>query len=361
MKILIIGTGPLGSLFAGRLDEAGHEVSLLARGARLAQLREHGLVLEDSQTGEVTTAHPRILETLDPAEPFDLALVIMRKNHVAGALSILAQNPHIPSVVIMGNNAAGPGAYIQALGAARVLTGFPSSAGYFKDEKVVYLGGSEKRQISIPIGEVDGVTRSRTRLVASVLSTMRGYTVEILPNMDAWHKTHVALLMPSIAPALFAAGLDRERLANTPDLIVLMCRAIREGFAVLQDLGVPIVPHTFRVLAALPEPLLVLFVRRLIARPQMEVALVGHARAARDELIYLADEFLTLAAESSVPIPSILRLVPYMRQDLTPVPAGSAEIPLDWQGVYRGVLVLGTAAVAVSAARLLISHGRCKC
>ncbi len=36
MKILIYAAGPLGSLFTARLHEAGHEVSLLARGQRLA-------------------------------------------------------------------------------------------------------------------------------------------------------------------------------------------------------------------------------------------------------------------------------------------------------------------------------------
>lgn len=33
MKILVYGAGPLGSLFAARLQEAGHQVSLLARAA----------------------------------------------------------------------------------------------------------------------------------------------------------------------------------------------------------------------------------------------------------------------------------------------------------------------------------------
>ncbi|MEV3950585.1 2-dehydropantoate 2-reductase N-terminal domain-containing protein [Streptomyces halstedii] len=32
MKLLVYGAGVLGSLFAARLHEAGHDVSLLARG-----------------------------------------------------------------------------------------------------------------------------------------------------------------------------------------------------------------------------------------------------------------------------------------------------------------------------------------
>ena len=40
MKVLVYGAGPLGSLFAARLCEAGHEVSLLASGHCLSDLRK---------------------------------------------------------------------------------------------------------------------------------------------------------------------------------------------------------------------------------------------------------------------------------------------------------------------------------
>ena len=51
MKILIYGAGVLGSFYAARLHTAGHTVTLLARGQRLADLRAHGIVLEDARTG----------------------------------------------------------------------------------------------------------------------------------------------------------------------------------------------------------------------------------------------------------------------------------------------------------------------
>lgn len=38
MKMLVCGAGPLGSLFAARLHQGGHDVTLLARGQRLADL-----------------------------------------------------------------------------------------------------------------------------------------------------------------------------------------------------------------------------------------------------------------------------------------------------------------------------------
>jgi ketopantoate reductase len=52
MRILVVGAGVIGSVYAGRLLEAGHSVTLCARGRRFNELHEGGLILEDAQTGE---------------------------------------------------------------------------------------------------------------------------------------------------------------------------------------------------------------------------------------------------------------------------------------------------------------------
>ena len=43
MKIIVLGGGALGSIIAGHLIRAGEEVTVMARGARAAHLREHGI------------------------------------------------------------------------------------------------------------------------------------------------------------------------------------------------------------------------------------------------------------------------------------------------------------------------------
>ena len=51
MKLLFVGAGVLGSLYAARLGEAGHEISVLARGKRLQEIRSQGIVLEHTFSG----------------------------------------------------------------------------------------------------------------------------------------------------------------------------------------------------------------------------------------------------------------------------------------------------------------------
>jgi len=333
VKILIYGAGPLGSLFAARLHEGGNDVSLLARGKRLDDLREHGIVLKDFYTKEETTTHVNIVESLDPEDAYDLILVIMRKNHALDILPVLAENKHTPNVLFLMNNAAGPEAFVEALGKDRVLVGFPNSAGYFEGHKIHCIAGQMEDKAAVPFGEVDGQIRDRTSWVASLLETAPGYEAEVRTDMDAWHKTHVALLFPSLGPALYAAGTDNFRFSRTRNLLVLAIRAIKEGFQVLRELNIPIVPPKMRILDLIPEPLLVLLLKRLITHPAMKIALVGHANAARNEVHHLADEFLQLARTTSIATPAIDQLYPYLDPETPLVSEGSREIPLRWGGL----------------------------
>ncbi len=336
MKILVYGAGPLGSLFAASLHQGGHEVSLLARGQRLADLREHGIVLVDTQTGQQTVARPRFVERLDPEDVYDHVLVIMRKNRALEILPVLAANQHTPNVLFLMNNAAGPEKLVKALGKDRVLMGFPMAAGYRRGYVVYYLAGARPgEKAHIPIGEVDGRITPRLRDAGDMLASMPGFDADLRADIDAWLKTHVALLMPSLAPAMRAAGRNNIRMAHTRDLIVLTIRAIREGFDVLRALGIPITPIRVLVLFGwIPEPILAWGFQKRLVDPRIRIAMLEHAQAAQDEIKHLADEFLDLKRQTAVPTPAIDRLYAYF-DPMTPLmPEGSAEIALDWRGVW---------------------------
>ncbi|MGD8397403.1 MAG: 2-dehydropantoate 2-reductase N-terminal domain-containing protein [Anaerolineae bacterium] len=352
-KILVYGAGPLGSLFAARLQQGGNAVSLLARGERLAQVREHGVVLHDTITDEREVTRVRVVEALAPDDAYDLVLVIMRKNHALEILPVLAANQRTPNVLFLMNNAGGPGALVDALGKDRVLIGFPGSAGYREGHVVYVLTGTEGDEADVLLGEVDGLVTARTRRVARVLASAPGLGAEIRTDMDAWLKYHVALLFPSLAPALRAAGRDNYRLARTRDLVVLALRAMREGFRVLQALGLPVTPSYLRIIQWLPEPLLVPLAQRLLRDPRMETALVKHAKAAQSEVEYLIGEFVALARTTAVATPTIDRLAQYMEAPVPAVPDGSREIPLRWG---RMLLALGAVMGVVAGAVLLLKR-----
>ncbi|NTU64535.1 MAG: alpha/beta hydrolase, partial [Chloroflexi bacterium] len=188
MKILVYGSGPLGSVFAARLQQGGNDVSILARGQRLNDLREHDIMLVDVQTKEQTVTHVNVVEELKPDDAYDLVLVIMRKNHALQILPVLAANRHTPNVLFLCNNAAGPDAFVEALGKERVLIGFPNSAGYREGHVIHCLSGTPDDKANVPFGEVDGRITDRTRQVARILESAPGFGADIRADMDAWLK-----------------------------------------------------------------------------------------------------------------------------------------------------------------------------
>ena len=86
MKICIYGAGAGGGHVAVKLAAAGHDVSVVARGAHLAAIQEHGLQLR----GGARSLEAKVVATHDPSElgPQDLVVVAVK----ATALSDVASN-----------------------------------------------------------------------------------------------------------------------------------------------------------------------------------------------------------------------------------------------------------------------------
>jgi 2-dehydropantoate 2-reductase len=347
MRILVYGAGNIGSLYAALLRASGQDVSILARGQRLADIRDHGIQLENAVTGERTAAWVDTVERLGADDAYDLVLVILPKNHVSEVLQILAANRATPSVMFFGNNAAGPGEMVDALGRDRVMLGFPGAAAVRRDGDIHYLITSAQEQPTT-VGELDGGTSPRVVAIEKVLKAA-GFSTAISSNMDAWLKTHVAKISPT-GNALYMAGGDHHRLARTRDALVLMLRAIREGYNVLGALGVPITPAHQRIFQWIPEPLLLVIMRCMVESKEASVK-IGHALGARNEMQTIADEFRTLSASASVSTPAIDRLYRYLDPSAQPLADGTADLSLNWGGVW--ILAFGLAAVVALAAILI--------
>ncbi len=90
MRFVIFGAGAIGGVVGARLAEAGFEVALIARGAHLAAIREHGLTLETP----VQRTDFELPASDDPAElgvgaPGDVVLLATKSQDTPGALAAL--------------------------------------------------------------------------------------------------------------------------------------------------------------------------------------------------------------------------------------------------------------------------------
>ena len=73
MRIAVIGVGAIGGLLAAKLAQAGEEVSVVARGAHLAAIRDNGLKLIEAE-GEIVT-HPRASSRIADLGPQDCVVL----------------------------------------------------------------------------------------------------------------------------------------------------------------------------------------------------------------------------------------------------------------------------------------------
>lgn len=80
MKTLIYGAGPIGQWLALRLQKAGKDVTLLARGRTFEQLDRDGIVIIDGLTDDRMTARVPLVQSLEPDDPFDLVVVAMQRS-----------------------------------------------------------------------------------------------------------------------------------------------------------------------------------------------------------------------------------------------------------------------------------------
>lgn len=339
MRILVFGAGPLGSVLAARLHQGGLDVTLLARGKRLVQLYQHGVILKSWTSKEEEIVKVPLIEELAPQDFFDLVLVVMRKNKALEALPILAANCSANFLFLM-NNAAGPDALVDVLGKERVLTGFAGIAGFMEEHKVVFINAESERPAEIILGEPDGAVTPRVRLVAAELEKGNFLKIRITEAMDAWSKCHVAMLFPSLATSLYLCGNNNYRMANTRDAVLLAWRGINECFRVLKKLDIPVQPPALKKFLWLAEPLMIAFLRKLLNNPRMEVGMVRHAEVIRDEIQQLNGEFLALADRSGVFTPTIRFLIAQFNEKAPTFPEGSRSLRMDWSGIIIPALVL---------------------
>jgi 2-dehydropantoate 2-reductase len=77
MRITVMGTGGVGGYYGARLAQGGCDVNFVARGAHLAEMREHGLRVE-SNLGDVHL--PEVRASEDPAAfgPTDVVLMCVK-------------------------------------------------------------------------------------------------------------------------------------------------------------------------------------------------------------------------------------------------------------------------------------------
>jgi 2-dehydropantoate 2-reductase len=234
MKIAILGPGAIGSTFAFQLSRAGHDVTVIARGARLQWLeKERAIVRSDGARAAVTVAR-----AVDPAVPFDLLLVTVLATQVDAVLPSLRASA-ARRVMFMFNTFEPLEPLREAVGAARFCFGFP--AGVF----TLLIDGKIHTQIR------SGTTVDHTEFAE--LFSAAGVPTVVERDMHSWLRSHAALVIPLMSIGVLVDARDR---GITFREALLHARAFARGFEIVRRAGHAVLPTQVASVSKLPRGVL---------------------------------------------------------------------------------------------------------
>lgn len=306
MKILVYGAGVIGSIFAGKLVSSGNEVSVLARGKRYEEIKEKGIILIDADNGKKEQYKVNLIDQLLPDMKFDYIIVAMNNKQVKEVLPILERNCS-QNIVIMANTAAGYDQWTQYIRKDKLMIGFPCAGGGKTDGEISYFIGSGFVRMfqTTTLGELSGKKTKRvTKLIKEFCTA--GIPTVFCSDMDAWQKTHVAIII-SIADSLYGYNGDNYKMAKSHNAVREMVEGMKEGFKVIESCNMKVTPAKLFWLK-LPNWFLTFGFSIYMNTKLAEVGMAEHSMAAKDENIELQNEFDKLIKKSGVKTPVLDKL-----------------------------------------------------
>ncbi|MCE2970928.1 MAG: 2-dehydropantoate 2-reductase [Burkholderiales bacterium] len=254
MKVAIVGAGGIGATLGARLAQAGHEVSLVARGAHLAALRAGGLRFVDHVDGRSATLP--LPASDDPADfaAQDLVVIGLKAHAIAPMLPRIAPLIGADTVVLPAINGlpwwyfykeGGPldgqrvqaldpqGTMFAALDCAHIVGCVVHIAAEARAAGEVHHTGGRR----LILGEPDGSESLRLRALCAAL-TAAGFQAEASTRirLDVWVKLLGNL---SFNPVAALTGYLMNQICADEDLLGVIRTTMREGMAVSAHYGYP--------------------------------------------------------------------------------------------------------------------------
>lgn len=185
MRLAIVGAGAIGCSIGGHLARAGHEVTLICRGAHLAAIRARGLKLKTHDGSEFVT-HPAATDRPEEVGRQDGVILTAKAYSLAELAPRLAGmlGPTTPVVstqngvqwwYLAGTDASGPfetvdpgGSMWTHVGPGRAVGGAAMIICIVREPGVVYHAGDPR----LALGPIDGAGGSHAGFCADLAGTL---------------------------------------------------------------------------------------------------------------------------------------------------------------------------------------------
>jgi 2-dehydropantoate 2-reductase len=235
MKIGIIGSGAMGSLFGGRLSLSGCDVVLydIFR-EHVEAISDRGLAVEDAGTGAVTVARPRASTDPRAIEGSDLLIIFVKSTATLDAARQFAPLARPDAIVLTLQNGLGNEEILKRhFGPARTAAGVTSQGATFLGPGRIRHAGRGPTHICMADGKNDKLTPVCAAFEAAGFETHVSADVASL----VWSKLVINVginALTAITNQLNGGLLESE------DTRAIMADLVDEAVAVARARGVPL-------------------------------------------------------------------------------------------------------------------------
>jgi len=251
MKICVVGAGAIGGLLGVKFALAGHDVSLVARGANLHAIAEGGMRLRMADGVELHAREVRAAASIDELEPHDVVILGMKAHQVEAVARGLPRLMHARSVLLPMQNGI-PWWYFQRLPAESAARKFEGRRVASVDPEGVIAQAVDSARIvgcvvypaaelvapgvvrhvegdRFPLGELDGVETPRA-LALSEMFVAAGLKAPLLADIrsEIWLKLWGNLTFNPISALTHSTLADICRYPVSRELAASMMREAQE-------------------------------------------------------------------------------------------------------------------------------------
>lgn len=284
MRILIYGAGVIGSTYAVYLSRSGCEVTVLARGHRLEELCQKGLLYRNGKA--VLKAEVWIMERLPSDDRYDYIFLTVRAGQVRHALEQLKDNIS-PTIVTMVNSLENYSEWEDICGKGRILPAFPGAGGSIRNG-ILDAGLTPRLIQPTTFAETDGSRTKRIDTLKRIL-TRAGIPCQIVPDMHAWQICHLAMVVP-LADAYYMVA-DPEAVHRDKAVMRKTAQALHDNFTQLKRWGDTISPPKLNLFRLCPVGLMVRILPFVYNSAFGDRFMYQHAMKAKEEMEQLHHVF----------------------------------------------------------------------
>jgi 2-dehydropantoate 2-reductase len=275
MRILVFGSGVIGSVYTIKFIEAGIDVTMFARSNRFKTLKQNGL--QYNEKGAVKSIKVNVIDTLENDDVYDFIFVTVRYDQSESALLALKYNQS-KNIVTMINNSIGFSPWLDIVG-DRLLPAFPGAGGQIKSG-VLYARFPPKILATAVFGETSGLVTERVEKLAKLFETAK-LPYAINKNMEAFLITRS---IPDIAMISVLHSENKvidEKSIRTKKTAHKITYTLKTYLSAIQKAGVTINPSVFKIVLKCPNLIMdfffMIWLRTEMVKDMMSLDFVSNA------------------------------------------------------------------------------------